>query len=366
VISDRLVSIARCPDCHGVLARPDGASAGAGAPAPRSDLACQRCGRLFPARDEAFLDLRPETSFAEVTSYVDDALHADARHETVSPPLLSAAIRQDMLAAFLVRDAADRIVDLGCGSGRFLLWNEQAAGYQVGVDVSPFFAEEARARVDLIVGDLRRLPLPDGAFTKAYSLDVLEHLSREGLLGMLREANRVLVPGGMLFVYTHARKTSLLALGPRAVNRIARVLDRFGLIDLSQERLRKSDHLNPLADIEDVHRVAAEAGFRVTRIRYYTPLVGSVVENLVVRLAEGILARRAARREAASGAGAGAAPLRAARVEAKRRIARRGPTYLALRALTWLMKLDMLLFGRIPAGPFFALLAKEGSTREPA
>jgi SAM-dependent methyltransferase len=313
--------------------------------------------------DGAFLDLRASTSFRETTKYLDEALHADRRHETVSPPLLSAAIRNDMLRAFLAPLATDRVVDLGCGSGRALVWNRDCWAYQVGVDVSPHFAKEALASVDLVVGDLRRLPLAEGAFTKAFSLDVAEHLSRESLLEMLREARRVLVPGGALFIYTHARQNSPLALGLRAINRLAQGLDRVGLITLSQERLRKSDHLNPLADIPDFEQVAAGAGFRVARIRYYTPLVGAVVENIVVRLAEGTLARRAARRLASSGAHHDAEPLRQARLEAKRRIAQRGPVYAALRALTWLMKLDILLFGRIKSGPFFALLINEESLK---
>lgn len=347
MISERLLSIVCCPDCHGVLNRETAA------------LVCQGCGRRFAAGDgAAFLDLRASASFAESTKYLDEALHADSRHESVSPPLLGAAIRNDMLRAFLAPAPADRIVDLGCGSGRALVWNQNFGAYLVGVDVSPHFAREAREGVDLVIGDLRKLPFPDGAFTKAFSLDVAEHLSREGLVEMLGEAGRVLTPGGAFFVYTHARKNSRLALGLRAINNVAKWLDRVGLISLSQERLRKSDHLNPLADIADVRAVAAGAGFAVQRIRYYTPLVGGVVENLIVRLAEGIMSRRATKsggeREQRDVEG-----LRAARLEAKRRIAQRGPVYAGLRALTWLMKLDIALFGRIESGPFFALLVKK-------
>ncbi len=57
-------------------------------------------------------------------------------------------------------------------------------------------------------------------------------------------------------------------------------------------------------------------------------------------------------------ADARAAAAREARSEAKRRIATRGPTYVALVALTRLMTLDVVLFGRIQSGPFFALLEK--------
>ena len=57
--------------------------------------------------------------------------------------------------------------------------------------------------------------------------------------------------------------------------------------------LRKSDHRNPLLDIEDLHRVADQAGFRITRIRYYTPLVGGFAENILKRMPEHLMERRA-------------------------------------------------------------------------
>jgi len=344
VISEQLLALVRCPDC-GASIRFSGAT-----------YVCEGCKRQCPPGDGTFLDLRPSDSFAEMTKYVDEALHADSRHETVSPPLLSAGVRNDMLREFLRAAPGDRVVDLGCGSGRALVWNQDSGAYQVGVDVSPHFAKEARAGIDLVIGDLRRLPFGDATFTKAFSLDVAEHLSRESLAQVLSEAQRVLTPGGALFLYTHVRRNSPLAGGLRLVNTIARGFDRVGLISLDQEHLRKSDHLNPLADIPDFNRVAAAAGFRVQRIRYYTPLFGAVIENLFVRLAEGVLARRAVKTHGASQIEG----LKAARVEAKRRIEGRGPVYAGLRALTAVMKLDVLLFGRIESGPFFALLIKDG------
>src|SRR5205823_6453986 len=97
---------------------------------------------------EGFLDLRPASAFAETTKYVEEALHADARHETVSPPLLSAAIRNDMLRSMLAPTVRDTVVDLGCGSGRALVWNRNWGAYQVGVDVSAHFAREAVEQLD--------------------------------------------------------------------------------------------------------------------------------------------------------------------------------------------------------------------------
>jgi hypothetical protein len=170
----------------------------------------------------------------------------------------------------------------------------------------------------------------------------------------------VLAPGGQLFVYTHVRKNARIAKGLRWINALAQRLDRAGLIDLRQEHLRKSDHLNPLADIPELHRVAADAGFRIVRIRYYTPLVGGFVENILVRMAERRMAKRAARRlRGAIAAGdVDRAAIREARTSAKTRIARSTSTRAALEALTVAMKLDLLLFGSIESGPFFALLEK--------
>ena len=281
VISPALLALVRCPACHGTLA---------GEP---SALTCQSCGKQYGGPSKDFLDLRPHETFEERTKYLDEALHADARHERVSPPLLGSKIRNDMLRAFLAPGPDDRVVDLGCGSGRALLWNRDWHAQAVGIDISPFFAHESRQQVDLLLGDLRRLPFADGTFTKGYSLDVLEHLSPEALRGMLTEAARVIAPGGTLFVYTHVRKNAPIAAGLRWINALARRLERMGLIDMRQERLRKSDHLNPLADIPELRQVAADTGFRITRIRYYTPIVGGFVENILMRMAERQMAKRA-------------------------------------------------------------------------
>jgi ubiquinone/menaquinone biosynthesis C-methylase UbiE len=347
VVSDRLLSIVRCADCGGSLS-----------PGASSERICRGCGRRYLV-DRPYLDLRPSASFAEQTKYLDEALHADARHERVSPPLLGAGVRQHMLQRFLQPAPGDRVVDLGCGSGRMLVWNAAHGAEQVGVDVSPYFAEEALAGFDLVLGDLRRLPFADGTFTKAYSLDVFEHLSREALGEVLAEMARVIAPGGRLFVYSHVRKNSPLAGGLRLINRAAAGLERAGWIDLRQERLRKSDHLNPLADVPDLERIVQAAGFRIAKIRFYTPLVGGFVENIGVRVAERALGRREARRHGGTAAdGSGPDEARLARTAAKERIARRGLVFASMRALTYLMRVDVWLFGRVRSGPFFALLER--------
>ena len=360
MISPTLFEVVQCPDCGGRLA-------------PGVDaIRCGGCGRTY-AGDRGYLDLRPTGTFAEQTKYLDEALHADARHESIAPPLLGSKIRNDMLRAFLRLSPSDRVIDLGCGNGRALAWNADSGATLVGIDISPYFAQEAITRSNLVLGDLRRLPLRDRAFTKAWSLDVLEHLSPQALDTMLREANRVLADGGQFFVYTHARKNGPLAVGVRAVNKLAALGERIGVIDLRQERLRKSDHLNPIADHDDLQAILARTGFRLKRVTFYTPIAGAFVENVLARMAERWLARRHARSApapapgsspaSAPATGAGdAAPadahVRAARLGAQARLRQGGPSYWAVRAASSVMKLDIILFGRFRSGPFFALLEK--------
>ena len=216
MISTSLLSLVRCPDCHGVLAGTPGS------------LVCRGCGRPYHSTSPDYLDLRPRVEYAEQTKYLDETLHTDARHERVSPPLLGSRIRNDMLRSFLAPEPHDLVVDLGCGSGRTLLWNRDWGSKTVGIDISPFFSTDARREVDLLIGDLRKLPFDDGTFTKAFSLDVLEHLSPEALKEMLAEASRVLAPGGELFVYTHVRKNAPVAAGPPVDQRVRETARKLG------------------------------------------------------------------------------------------------------------------------------------------
>ena len=55
-----------------------------------------------------------------------------------------------------------------------------------------------------------------------------------------------------------------------------------------------------------------------------------------------------------------AAAVREARTTAKQRIAESPTTLAVLRALSFAMKVDLLLFGGVTSGPFFALLVKDG------
>ena len=163
----------------------------------------------------------------------------------------------------------ERLLDLGAGGGRHAFEAMRRGARVTALDYSAADLKDAVAVAGAMLagnevgeevwagavnGDALQLPFADNTFDKAWSLDVLEHLSLDALQEMLAEANRVLKPGGALFVYTHVRKNAPIAAGLKWINQAAKQLERWDLIDLRQEHLRKSDHLNPLQDIPHLER----------------------------------------------------------------------------------------------------------------
>ncbi len=112
-------------------------------------------------------------------------------------------VYQAHLRGWLPRDHELPILDLGCGDG-YLLGFLSRLGYQslVGVDATAAQAERARAvapGAEVLLGDgselLRERP---GRFAAILCIDVLEHLTREELVGTVRLAAVALLPGGSL------------------------------------------------------------------------------------------------------------------------------------------------------------------------
>lgn len=114
----------------------------------------------------------------------------------------------DLIWRLLALEAGTTVLDLACGHGRIA--NRLAAlGARVtGLDVTPLFVEQARAeasaaqlKVDYVEGDMRELPWPDESFDRVVSwFTSFGYFSDEENRGVLREARRVLRPGGRLLI----------------------------------------------------------------------------------------------------------------------------------------------------------------------
>ena len=107
----------------------------------------------------------------------------------------------------------DAMADLGCGPGELLSALAAKAGRLIGVDASPAMLELARRKAalhgaSLRVGELEHLPLADSEAQAAVLSLTLHHLSDP--LTALREARRVVAPGGTLVVVDYLKHTSEL------------------------------------------------------------------------------------------------------------------------------------------------------------
>jgi 2-polyprenyl-6-hydroxyphenyl methylase/3-demethylubiquinone-9 3-methyltransferase len=94
----------------------------------------------------------------------------------------------------------ERVLDLGCGAGRFVAALRDAGADAVGVEIAE--AALARARANVPGADLRllepdgSLPLEHGSVDLVWCSEVLEHVA--DVSHVLLEARRVLRPGGRL------------------------------------------------------------------------------------------------------------------------------------------------------------------------
>ena len=101
--------------------------------------------------------------------------------------------------------AGQRCVDLGCGTGAFTRRLRLFGLELLGVDISPRSIERARSSQDGIryeVGDITATDLAEDSFDVAALSGVLHHITaRAERVRALREAWRILRPGGRLFAF---------------------------------------------------------------------------------------------------------------------------------------------------------------------
>jgi SAM-dependent methyltransferase len=114
---------------------------------------------------------------------------------------------------------AERVLDLGCGPGLALqALIDLGASDAWGIDRWPSFAAGLGEGIRIVAHDLT-LPMPffsSGSFDGILSHYALDYLSPIGMRQVLREARRVLAPGGKLAIYVAA-----VGLGSRDETRTA-------------------------------------------------------------------------------------------------------------------------------------------------
>lgn len=153
-----------------------------------------------------------------------------------------------------------KILEGGCGYGTCLIFYRNL-GYDVeGVDWSQKCIETIKAydsTLPVRIGNVLSLPYKDGYFKAYISLGVAEHF-QEGPQQMLREANRVLMKGGLLIISVN--------LETNIISRIENFI-LFGHTRLGQIVTRYPKENLPFIEYQytraEMEAFLAEAGFEI-------------------------------------------------------------------------------------------------------
>jgi SAM-dependent methyltransferase len=153
----------------------------------------------------------------------------------------------DGVIAELGLPANARILDAGCGSGRFMV-ELARRGTVTGVELSDTSVQLARRRAigEVVAGSVTEMPFADDSFDLTVSLDVIEHLEDD--VAALREFRRTVAPGGALLITVPAYQW--LWSGHDEVNHHHRRYTRRSL-----------------------QRVAEQAGWKQVRTTYFNSLL---------------------------------------------------------------------------------------------
>jgi 2-polyprenyl-6-hydroxyphenyl methylase/3-demethylubiquinone-9 3-methyltransferase len=166
-----------------------------------------------------------------------------------------------------------RVVDLGCGGG--LLARAMLAGGAsvVGIDLSHASLRAAREHLDgsslFVQGDASRAPVSTGCADLVLLADILEHMIDPA--AALREAARLLRPGGLAYVNTINR-------GWRARLLAVTVAEGLGLVP-------RGTH-DPALFIkpEELERAAASVGLALVRLQGEAPDLLRTVRRWTIEL----------------------------------------------------------------------------------
>ncbi len=109
-------------------------------------------------------------------------------------------------------DLADTVLEVGCGIGRLAMHIAPHVWHYHGADISPAMCWRAKAALEdhpnitlHWLEDCSLRGFADGTFDAVYFQHVLIHLDRPDIENYLREAFRVLKPGGRLYAQFYNR-----------------------------------------------------------------------------------------------------------------------------------------------------------------
>ncbi len=178
----------------------------------------------------------------------------------------------------------DRILDLGCGTGRFVeLFKNRNVDY-IGADISEKLIEIAKkkylclpkfsegkfrqARAKFQKANALNLPFPNDYFDKVYSIAVLHHIpSEEFRLQFLKEARRVLKQEGFLILTVwkfHQRKEIFLLFKYTILKLIGK--SKLDFKDIFEPWGKKTERYYHWFSKKELINLIKEAGFKIREV----------------------------------------------------------------------------------------------------
>jgi ubiquinone/menaquinone biosynthesis C-methylase UbiE len=152
-----------------------------------------------------------------------------------------------------------KLLDIGCGTGLFVKRYIDEGGSAIGLDISRKMIERAQRRCttcDYMVGTGEKIPFCDNSFDAVSSLLVFSYIKDPE--SMLREAYRVLKPGGAIAVCTLGKK--LITRGIPVIYQISE--------KINVKHLVMKDFGERYYDKEEMSDLFTRAGFSDVRIKW--------------------------------------------------------------------------------------------------
>ncbi len=123
--------------------------------------------------------------------------------------------QEDMpkLVKLFGKNGIKKVLDLGCGSGRHMVYFAKNGFDVYGFDVAPIglrmtgeWLKQEKLSANLKLGSIfKKLPYKDNFFDAIVAVQVLSHERIENIRKLIKEMERVLKPNGLIFVAFNQR-----------------------------------------------------------------------------------------------------------------------------------------------------------------
>jgi ubiquinone/menaquinone biosynthesis C-methylase UbiE len=137
------------------------------------------------------------------------------------------------------KHGAKKVLDLGCGTGRHTIYLAKN-GFDVygidiaeeGIKIAKEWLSKEKLQADLRIGSIyERLPYEDSFFNAIISTNTIHHNKIENIRKAILEIERILKPGGLVFITFRKRKFRKFYPKSTIIERYGHQKSRYKVID---------------------------------------------------------------------------------------------------------------------------------------